>query len=143
MPKIRMISKDHTQLLELEKKVLPLDQTYSTINPKAFWWGYFHQGKLVAASALSIWIPGWGFLARTLVHPDFRGLGLQKRFIRAREKFARCKGVHTLVTYTDPKNIISANNLIKCGFQLYIPTEKWGIQPFCYYFKKNIKKNQK
>lgn len=138
MPKIRMIPRSHVQLKALELRVLPKDTPYCDINPKGIWWGYFNNGQLVAASSLSIWMPGWAFLARTVVAPEARGQGLQRRFTRAREKYARLKGVHTIVTYTDATNIISANNLIECGYRLYTPHEKWGLQPFSYYFKKKL-----
>jgi RimJ/RimL family protein N-acetyltransferase len=139
---MKRIDRTDPALEALELEVLPKDAPYSKLNPRGIWWGeYSPSGELVAATCLSIWIPGWAFLARTIIKSNFRGKGLQKRFIRVREKYARAHGVHTIVTYTSPDNIISANNLIKCGYLLYIPQEKWGIQPFCYYFKKNIKKD--
>jgi RimJ/RimL family protein N-acetyltransferase len=140
--KLPRSEKNLESILALELEVLPLDAPYSKINNKstAYWWGAFDtdNNKLVGATCLSIWIPGWAFLARSVVKKDFRGQGLQQRFIKAREKFARLQNVHTIVTYVSPENIASANNLIRCGYELYIPQEKWGLQPFCYYFRKKI-----
>lgn len=141
--KLERTEKNLERILQLELEVLPRDVPYSKINNKstAYWWGAFDKhDTLVGATCLSIWIPGWAFLARTIVRKDFRGQKLQQRFIKVREKFARLHNVHTIVTYVSPENIPSANNLIRCGYELYIPQDKWGIQPFCYYFRKNIKK---
>lgn len=141
--KLERTEKNLERILALELEVLPLDAPYSKINNKstAYWWGAFDtDDTLVGATCLSIWIPGWAFLARSVVKKTHRGQGLQQRFIKVREKFARLHNVHTIVTYVSPENMASANNLIRSGYELYIPQDKWGLQPFCYYFRKKVKK---
>ena len=60
--------------------------------------------------------PGWVYLSRCAVHPDFRGHGLQKRLIRARVRWAK----RTTYTYT-LDNPASGNALMACGFRLFQP----------------------
>lgn len=75
------------------------------------------------------------FLCRSGVIKNYRGLGLQKRLIRVREKAIKSLGYNRIITYTSYDNIISANNLIKCGYFLYTPDNEWGIKNGLYFEK--------
>lgn len=50
------------------------------------------------------------------VRPDMRGLGLQKRLIRARVRWARSCGASKIETYTWGGNLPSMRSLWRCGF---------------------------
>lgn len=96
----------------------------------AWWLGRGQDGTPVAfAGARVLTHPnrGLGFLSLAGVLPSARGQGMQRRLIRVRIAWARALGLSGLVTYTSPDNVISANNLISCGFRLYRPQEPWGL----------------
>ncbi len=76
-----------------------------------------------------------GFLERAGVLKEFRGLGLQRLLIRAREREAKRLGLWALFTYTADWNYHSSNNLIRCGFQLYDPYHRYGIKNALYWKK--------
>jgi GNAT superfamily N-acetyltransferase len=59
------------------------------------------------------------FLCKCGVAPEWRGLGLQRKFIRIREWWARQQNAREIITYTICNNIPSANNLISCGYKMY------------------------
>ena len=67
------------------------------------------------------------FLSRVGVLRAYRGQGLQKRFIRVRERKAKQLGCEYLITYTDRENLASSNSLIACGYKLYTPERVWGL----------------
>lgn len=75
------------------------------------------------------------YLALAGVLPAFRGRGLQKRLIKARENFGRKAGARTAVTYTAWLNWPSANNLIRMGYTLYSPKNPWGLARSLYFRK--------
>ena len=65
--------------------------------------------------------------------PKARGRGLQRRFIRCAERWARSQGAVCLVTYTAYWNLASANNFIRCGYRLYEPETRWGLEDGLYW----------
>lgn len=81
--------------------------------------------------------PTTAFLGPAAVAEKYRGQGLQRRLIRARVTMARKLGIKRLVTYVVRSNEVSANNLIRCGFSLYLPKTLWGGET-SYYFEKGL-----
>jgi GNAT superfamily N-acetyltransferase len=77
--------------------------------------------------------PTIGYLSRAGVLPRFRGRGLQRRLIDQRVEWARRRGASRCVTYTHPENIQSVNNLIACGFRLYLPDDRWVGAEYLYW----------
>jgi GNAT superfamily N-acetyltransferase len=69
------------------------------------------------------------------VLPEFRGQGLQKRLIRIRLKTAKAIGMNWAVTDTYD-NPASGNNMIACGFKLFIPSDPWGVGRTLYWRKR-------
>lgn len=67
-----------------------------------------------------------GYLARAGVLDDARGYGLQRRMIRVREAKCRSLGLMRAVTDTDYANIYSANNVLRCGYELFRPSIEWA-----------------
>lgn len=78
---------------------------------------------------------GSWMLYRAGVLPDCRGHGLQRALIRARLGAAKRTGGTVAVTSTYHNNI-SANNLIREGFELYTPGTPWGARGTLYWRKK-------
>jgi GNAT superfamily N-acetyltransferase len=101
----------------------------------AYWWGAYDEKKLVATASLTYFPEGVGFLSRASVLPGWRGHGLQRKFIQYRERDARKYGTTRMVTYTSRENTVSSNNLIKCGYRLYIPDAWWGLRHGLYWEK--------
>lgn len=81
-----------------------------------------------------------GYLCRAGVLEEFRGCGLQKKLIKARERWARQQGLNSLITYTCQSAVKSPNSLIACGFKLYHPAKPWAAGSYEWlYFKKYLK----
>jgi GNAT superfamily N-acetyltransferase len=100
------------------------------------WWLAFSGDRPVAYGG---YMPaathvGMGYLCRVGVLPEFRGHGLQRRFIRVREAHARRTGYAGLVTDTTA-NLPSANNLIRAGFVLFEPKAPWAFANTLYWRK--------
>ncbi len=76
----------------------------------------------VAYCGFRHWHTDRAFLNRAGVVRQYRGLGLQLRMIRLRERRARAEGYVRLLTYTVAGNVPSANNLIKAGYRQWVPS---------------------
>lgn len=131
------ISKYNFNILnDMDKECFQGEKPY----PKkgSYWWLAYYEDEPVAFAGLTLYDyieqPA-AFLSRAGVLPKARGHGLQRRFIRAREKLAKKVGYHRIITYTSYESIISANNLIKCGYLLYTPKHDWGIKHGLYFQK--------
>lgn len=121
------------ELDDLEHQCFPEDGPHPKGGHRQAWWvarekssgvvvGY--AGSVHVTLGAAYFSPGRDrclFLARAGVLPRARGHGLQRRLIRARLSHARrlkCRGAYT---YTTIENVASANNLIECGFRLWVP----------------------
>jgi len=60
------------------------------------------------------------------VHPDCRGLGMQRFFIEERERYARRLGAKRGFSTVAPKNYFSLNNILGAGFSIYDRREMYG-----------------
>lgn len=74
------------------------------------------------------------YLKRAGVLPWHRGAGLQKRFVRVRERKAKRIGFSSIVTDTTD-NPASANSLIACDYRIYRPETPWGWNHTIYWRK--------
>jgi GNAT superfamily N-acetyltransferase len=93
----------------------------------AHWWMVFDGDDVpVAYAGLTYFATGVAFLSRVGVLPGSRGNGLQRRLIRCRERRANRDGYPRVVSYTTPSNTKSSNNLIHCGYRLYVPPILWA-----------------
>lgn len=70
--------------------------------------------------------PDTVYFDRAGLKPIARGQGLHRRLIKVRLRYAKQLGFRRAITYCLDDNLASANNLIKCGFQLYEPQYRWA-----------------
>jgi len=75
------------------------------------------------------------FLSRAAVLPHARGNQLQRRFINTRCRYGKKVGCDVAITYTSPHNTTSSNNLIREGFEMYVPHYKWAGKDMLYWRK--------
>jgi predicted acetyltransferase len=121
-----------TRLSVLQKKCLPFDKTYDTSH--GYWWVAVKDGVDCGFAGL-VYSSRWsdcGYLVRCGVVPNYRGLGLQKKFIRVRIRQAKALGLNWLITSTYD-NPASANSLIACGFKMFNPTNPWMAKHTSYW----------
>ena len=60
------------------------------------------------------------------VHPDYRGMGLQKRLMQEAEKYIRAAGGQILLCTVHPDNLYSLNNVLNQGYVIMMKKEKYG-----------------
>ena len=132
---IRKVKKVN-QVVMLDSQIFDYDQDSPVATEGAHWWVAFDGEAPVAYAGVKISDEKLAFLCRSGVLPDYRGKGLQAKLIRARVSWARKQGIKQAVTYTVLDNPASSNNLIRCGFKLYIPEWKWGGKEALYWFCK-------
>ena len=97
------------------------------------WWVMLDQGEIVAYCG-SIYSKGICIFNRAWVKKSHRGQGIQRRMIKTRLK-AASTFCHIAITYTTLDNFPSANNLIDCGFKLYLPEYSYGGSDKLYFQK--------
>lgn len=73
------------------------------------------------------------YLTRAGVLKSHRGLGLQRRLVSHRVRYARKQGCVAAITYTTQDNFPSITNLILSGFRFYTPAEPWVGDEFFYF----------
>lgn len=109
----------------LQLEILPGD--IPATSQEGHWWIAFDGGHPVAFAGLyaSKQDPLGGYLCRSGVVPQARGLRLQKRLLKVRELYAKRMGLKTLYsdTYDNP---YSSNNLIKAGFVAFDAPVRYG-----------------
>lgn len=101
------------------------------------WWIAYDGTKPIGfcgVNASSSWRKT-GYMCRAGVKWDYRGLGLHRRLIQVRVRYAKKQAWTHLVTDTTD-NCSSANNLIANGFRMYKPSKPWGLPGACYWIKK-------
>lgn len=60
------------------------------------------------------------------VHPDYRGMGLQKQLMQEAEKEIRKRGRRILMCTVHPQNCFSLNNVLKQGYRIEKKLPKYG-----------------
>jgi GNAT superfamily N-acetyltransferase len=124
------------ELRRVQRACLPHDRPLRSDD--GYWWLAWAEDGTVAGFASmhpSVRWLGTGFLSRAGVVLHCQGFGLQKRLIRARERYARRLGWEWLVSDTT-ENPASSNSLISCGFKIYDPTWPYRVKETIYWRKK-------
>jgi GNAT superfamily N-acetyltransferase len=103
------------------------------------WWLVFRERAPIGFAGLisSTHAANAGYFCRVGVLREYRGRALQLRLMRAIEARARANGWSAIVSDTT-NNIVSANNFIKAGYQLYQPDHPWGW-PHTLYWRKSTR----
>jgi RimJ/RimL family protein N-acetyltransferase len=113
------------------------EDSYS--KPGSMWWvAKDEDGTLAGFCGLRVFTEDgktYGELLRAGVVAGYRGKGLQRHMVRTRDAAARKAGCSAVITYTAPWNVVSANNLIKCGYLIYTPAHSWGLKDAIYFWK--------
>lgn len=139
------LKKGHVEVLrQLDKTCFPIDTPYSPTTEGTTWWLVYDEDKVPVAFAGVRYMPidNYFYLCRAGVIPRARGKGLQRRLIRVRLAFAKKRGAAGVYTMTSVDNPASSNNLIRCGFELFIPSYEWGGTGMIYWWK-DLKKLRK
>ncbi len=88
------------------------------------WWGVYDDGKLVAIASADTYQPADDIdrpvvvLTSAAVAKTHRGLGLQRRLIKARVRWAEKIDARAVSTYTYMNNPVSLTNLVRLGFHV-------------------------
>lgn len=61
-----------------------------------------------------------------VVHPDYRGRGLQQRLMLEGESWAKKRGYQTLMCTVHPDNCFSLNNMLQLGYTIQLKIPKYG-----------------
>jgi ribosomal protein S18 acetylase RimI-like enzyme len=96
-------------------------------------WVIWDVDKPVAYCSLRSTGYGEIFMARSGVLPKYRGMGLHRRMIKHRIRYARRKSFKKIYTYAEHSNPASINNLMRCGFQYYNPDYAFAGKEFLYF----------
>lgn len=108
---------------------------------KGHWWivlGPFGERVGFAGMVASRRWKVTGYLERVGILPIYRGNGMQRRLIKARERYARKLGWLHMLTDTSGGNTPSSNNLIAAGYSLYEPKVPYTGLPDTNYWRKNL-----
>lgn len=118
-----------------------LDDYFPPLNDRhidcGFWWIAYAQEHLISDNVPSraIGFAGLveniphqleGYLKRCYVLPDYRGRGLQGRFLKLREDKARELGWITLVSECSETNFHSCCNFKRAGYEITDPEQAWA-----------------
>ena len=127
---------ENKQLLKvMQKACLPADSLY--FPEDGVWWVAYRKDTLVGFSCLSPsqQMEDGIYLGRCGVLKAYRGYGIQRQMIRLRVQWARRHEYRWAVSDTTD-NIPSANNLISCGFRLYVPKIQYSFVRTLYWKKR-------
>lgn len=70
-----------------------------------------------------------------VIREDYRGRGLQRRFMLMSEKHMKERGYKAIWCRVHPDNVYSRTNIEKQGFKLYKEVVAWMGYPRCLYVK--------
>lgn len=122
----------------LHDAIFASDAPLPTIGDAA-WWYALDQNAPVGFAAIrpcqNSTNVGLAYLYRCGVLPWHRGHGLQRRLLQVRERWARANGYHSIVTDCTIDNPASANSLIRAGYRLYNPGDRWALSSSAYWIK--------
>lgn len=140
--KIKLVASPGELKDKVRQKLNELDKEFFVGSPlypkdKNYWWFVYDGDKVVGFAGLTHYEANNScFLARVAICKSHRGMGLQRKLIKVRERLAAKLGVERVITYTSCDNVVSSNNLIKCGYTLYIPKFFYGFRTSLYWVKR-------
>lgn len=124
---------DRKLIPDADRLCFPADEAVELLHDDV-WWVAREKNDLAAYSGLRLMGEdnSIGYLHRQGVMPTYRGRGLQRQLTRTAIEWGRKNGLTRIVTYTNRFNLISTNNLLACGFRLYLPDFLWEQTCFLY-----------
>ena len=126
------------EMARLQRLCLPAD-TLCHVEAEDCAFGTFDSGRMVAFAVVkkSKGYYNTAYLARVGVLEEYRGLGIQKKLIQLRERWARKKGVKHIITDTTNDNIPSMRSLMSCKYKPFWPSlrEPWASSKAVYWKK--------
>ena len=128
-------STDKFNLIRLNRKLFPIDEFDITKN--LHFWLYYDGRKSVGFCCLKDIGYGLAYLYRAGVEEEYENRGLHKKMIKSRVAWARKNNFKEVITYVHYENPLSLRNLIKCGFEVYIPEWNYAGDYFIY-LKKSL-----
>jgi ribosomal protein S18 acetylase RimI-like enzyme len=130
--KVELKSDIYHKIEEIDNICLPGSGIYWSNNP--IWWVVYDNKDIVgyAGYQKSVNYNNTAYLCRSGILSKYRGLGLQRKLIKSRLRDICINGYSAAITDTT-NNIYSSNNLIKCGFTLFIPKYFWGFNQTLYW----------
>lgn len=114
------------------------DTAPQVVPKEGWWWLAWKGGEPVGFAGLrltSATPKTTGYLHRSGVARKHRGNRLQTRMIHIREAMARSRGLTRMVSDTTD-NLASANSLIRAGYRLFEPMNKWAFGDDSLYWEK-------
>lgn len=96
------------------------------------WYIVYESGEAIAYGSKKELAGDITYLNRVGVLPHHRGKGIQKKLLDRRIKEAQGKQI---ITYTVMNNPASSNNLIRKGFLLFTPENRWVGDEVLYWIK--------
>lgn len=128
------LTKDVRKVAAMHKELMPGDPVLA-YGKDVVNWILYDKGKAVGfCSVKRCSSRGELFLSRAAIATQYRGLGLHRRMIKARIKWAKENGFRHIVTYTSLENPRSSNNLVRCGFSLFHPADYWAGKEMLYFY---------
>ena len=122
---------DLDRLKKLHKKAFPGEYVRNFEGDVC--WLIYYRDKLAGFCSVKDLGDGSLFLSRAGVF--VKGVGLHRRAIRHRLRWAKRNGFAWVVTYVHIENFKSIANLIRCRFELYTPEENYAGKGFLYFRK--------
>lgn len=92
-------------------------------------------GEPIGFCSVSDFGEGILFLSRSGLLRKYRGRGIQRRFIKLRERFASRNDFEKIITYTLKDNYSSMASLIKSGYKVYNPEYNYVGDNVIYFIK--------
>jgi GNAT superfamily N-acetyltransferase len=143
MYRIRQVSGHDDEIAEILAELHQLTFFRSAPVPEYDWghWWLAYDGRFPVAFAglvPSTHVENAGYFCRVGVVKEHCGRGLQRRLMRALESRARSNGWCFVLSDTTD-NLVSANNFIKAGYQLYRPEHPWAW-PHTMYWRKSLER---
>ena len=133
MSRVR-ITRDRDLISRLDEATFPGEPLGERSLRLSTWWIATIEGEPVGHAGCRVVDDGVSvYLNRAGVLSAARGHGIQRALIQARLRWGRRRGIKYFVTYTSLDNPRSANNLIQCGFRLYVPACAWAGRSFLYW----------
>lgn len=139
--RVRKISLDDAVAVEAIRRLH--NRTFAADAPppnlrSGHWWIAWRGKQAVAFAGVidSSYLPGKGYFCRVGVLKAHRGHGLQCRLMRAIERAAVGIGWARLVSDTTADNPHSANNFRRRGWEIFKPSQPWGLARSIYWRKK-------